>query len=361
MKIFAKEKNDSSNQSPFPPLNLRAGHYILELLILGLAVHLILPQLTALENSLKVISSMNLWLFILACSAQIVSYLEYGYLLRGCVSIVQQELSAFWGALIAIGASSIGLIAGGTLGNSAAIYRWTRLKGVNSQGAVLAGTLPTVFNNAILLLISLLGVIHLLIMHDLSTAQMIIFLVILIFIASITVIFLWGNKHRLQLISIAGKVSASWAKLSRSQHVSTSAENMIYRIFDSFDKLKQDGWKRPVVSSFLSIVFDIATLYLIFLAAGYKVNIGILFTGYGLPILLGKMAFLIPGGVGIVEGSMATIYGNIGVPDPITVVVILIYRIVSFWIPTIIGFPVAFYLQQLSLEEIKNSEFNERD
>lgn len=358
--MVSKEKNGSPIQDLFPPLTLRTGHYLLELLILGLAVHLILPQLTALENSLKVVSSMNRWIFILAVMAQIASYIEYGYLLRACIAIARQELSILWGTLIALAASSIGLIAGGTLGNSAATYHWTRALGVNRQGAVQAGTLPTVFNNGILLFVAFLGVAYLLIMHELSKAQIIAFILILIFIGSFIITVLWGNAHRVQLISVVSKVSISWDNLKRKPHTSKSSETL-QRLFDSFDRLKDDGWKRPALSSALSIGFDIMTLYLIFQAAGYKVSIGILLAGYGLPILFGKMAFLIPGGVGIVEGSMAALYDGMGVPAPITVVVILIYRIVSFWIPSILGFPVAFYLQQLSLQTRKNDELNGKD
>lgn len=356
--MFSKEKNNSSEQGPFPPLTLRTGHYVLELLIFGLAVHLILPQLTALENSFKVISSMNRWIFILALIAQIASYLEYGYLLRACVSIAQQQLSALWATVITIAASSIGLIAGGTLGNSAATYRWTNTLGVNREGAVLAGTLPPAFNNATLLLVASLGIVHLLVLHELSGAQMLSFFLISAFIGFIIVIVIWGNTHRSKLIYLVGRVSAFWAKLLRSPHVSTSAENMVQRLFESLERLRGDGWKQPAISSVLSIGFDIMTLYLIFLAAGYKVTFGILFAGYGLPILFGKMAFLIPGGVGIVEGSMAALYHTMGVPAPITVVVILTYRIVSFWIPTILGFPLAFYLQQLALKAKKNGDFS---
>jgi uncharacterized protein (TIRG00374 family) len=141
-------------------------------------------------------------------------------------------------------------------------------------------------------------------MHELSKAQIIAFILILIFIGSFIIIVLWGNAHRVQLISVVSKVSISWENLKRKPHTSKSSET-VQRLFDSFDRLKDDGWKRPALSSALSIGFDIMTLYLIFQAAGYKVSIGILLAGYGLPILFGKMAFLIPGGVGIVEGSMA--------------------------------------------------------
>ena len=95
-----------------------------------------------------------------------------------------------------------------------------------------------------------------------------------------------------------------------------------------------------------SILFDILTLYFMFVAAGHNVSPTILFAGYGLPLLLGKMAFLLPGGVGVVEGSMVALYTSLKVPNAISVVVILGYRMISFWLPTLLGFLAAAYLSQ---------------
>jgi uncharacterized protein (TIRG00374 family) len=88
-----------------------------------------------------------------------------------------------------------------------------------------------------------------------------------------------------------------------------------------------------------------ATLFLLFIAAGHPVSPGVLLTGYGLPLLLGKVTFL-PGGVGIVEGTMAVLYNGLGVPNAVTVLVILAYRIISFWVPSLLGFPLVIYLQR---------------
>jgi hypothetical protein len=89
------------------------------------------------------------------------------------------------------------------------------------------------------------------------------------------------------------------------------------------------------------------TLYLLFIAAGHAVSPGILLVGYGLPQLLGKVSFL-PGGVGIIEGTMAAMYASLGVPNAVSVVVILTYRFISFWLPTLVGFLLIPYLQRAS-------------
>ena len=82
----------------------------------------------------------------------------------------------------------------------------------------------------------------------------------------------------------------------------------------------------------------------IFIAAGYNIKIGVLFASYGLPYLLAKIAFIFPGGIGVVEATMAAIQTSLGVPSQISVVVILVYRLFSFWLPTLLGFAAMGYL-----------------
>lgn len=69
--------------------------------------------------------------------------------------------------------------------------------------------------------------------------------------------------------------------------------------------------------------------------------------GYGLPRLLAKFAIILPGGVGLVEGGMAALYHSLGVPELVTVIVVLAYRMMSFWLPMLIGFPLIPYLQHV--------------
>ena len=76
-----------------------------------------------------------------------------------------------------------------------------------------------------------------------------------------------------------------------------------------------------------------------------------LLAGYGLPLLLGRVAFFIPGGLGVVEGTMVALYDGLGVPDSISVVVVLAYRLLSFWLPLMIGFLLVGYLEKNTLQD----------
>jgi len=336
---------EESTVAAKPRLNLRVVRYLLPLILLGLAVHLILPQIATLEHSLQVIRGMALWAVALAVGMQALSYLGSGYLLRTLVAIAGQRLSVARATLIFTAAASVGLTGGGPLGNLTVTYRWIRGCGVSAEGALLAGWLPTLFYDATLVIVGIFGLLHLLIVHELSALQAIGFaftLVVLVLIAGVVV---WGVHHRPQLTALAVRLARRWAALRRRPYDRTTTEVAVGRLFSAWDAMRAGGWRGPALGATINTAFDMLTLYFLFVAAGHAVSPGVLLAGYGLPILLGKVSFL-PGGVGIVEATMAALYDGLGVPDGVTVVVILSYRFLSFWLPLVAGFPIIPYLQR---------------
>jgi hypothetical protein len=222
-----------------------------------------------------------------------------------------------------------------------------RGSGVDAEGAALAGSLPTLFYSAALMIAGIFGLVHLLIMHELSALQAIGFgltLLILILVAGVAAL---GVRDRSRLETLSVRLAGRWAALRRRPYDAAATLATLGRWFKALDALRAGGWHGPMLGAILNTAFDMLTLYFLFVAAGHPVSLGILLTGYGLPLLLGKVSFL-PGGVGIVEATMAALYDGLGVPDGVTVVVILIYRFVSFWLPLLIGLPLIPYLQHVS-------------
>jgi uncharacterized protein (TIRG00374 family) len=231
------------------------------------------------------------------------------------------------------------------VGNAASTYKWMRKMGIREDGAVLAGTLPSFYNNVLLLFLSIFGMIHLLLVHQLSVSQSIIFILILSIIGLCAGFVIFGYSRRQQFTLILIGFTNRLARLSRKPYTPSTTEDAVSKMFGSMEVLRSGGWRGPAVGAVMNTGFDMMTLYFLFLAAGHSVSLGVLLTGYGLPLLFGKMAFFVPGGVGVVEGTMAAIYGGLGVESSIMVVVILVYRVISFWLPSLLGFPLAAYLQ----------------
>ncbi len=343
------QKNDNSIHRSliFPPLFvLKVGRYLPTLVLIGLAVNLILPQLASVEASLHVIKTMTPWAVLLAAAGQGISYLGGGYLINSVVAKVNQNIQILKGAAIILAASSIGMLAGGPFGNAAATYRWVRKYGVSAEGAGLAGTLPTIFNNMILTILAIAGILHLLVVHSLSPVQFSAFVLILTLLGLGFAAIRWGTKNQAGFTLIIVRMAAYFARLLHKPYTPAPTEISVSRFFAALEMSGKGGWQRPFLGAAIYTLSDMLTLYFFFIAAGYPVGPEVLVVGYGLPLLLGKMAFLLPGGIGVVESTMAALYTGLGVQGSIAVVVVLSYRVFSFWIPTLIGFPIAFYLQR---------------
>ncbi len=329
-----------------PFLKIRSWRYLVILLILGIAVHFFLPQLTSFENYLTLFRKMTWWAVLLSVISQAMSYLGSGYILHSILASNQQKLSVFRGVLIALASASIGLVAGGWVGAAAATYGWIHRENQNDSLATLAGTLPAMLNNMILTVVAALGVVYLLLIHDLTQVQLMGFGIVLFVICLIILGCISALRYPEKLIRIALIVSRYWAKLSRKSYRPQGLVAGIRQFVLAWHSLGNGNWKKPLFGAAVNIGFDILTLFFMFIAVGYPVNLGVLFAGYGLPFILGKLAFMFPGGVGVMEGGMVAMYKNLQVPTHIGVVVILGYRLLSFWIPSLLGFISIFYLDR---------------
>ena len=113
-----------------------ALRYLLPLVLLGLAVHVLLPQIATFEQSVQVVEGMVVWAVALAVAMQVLSYLGSGYLLKTLAAAVGQRLSLVRGTAIFTAASTVGLVAGGPVGNAAVTFRWMRGSGADGEGAM---------------------------------------------------------------------------------------------------------------------------------------------------------------------------------------------------------------------------------
>lgn len=183
--------------------------------------------------------------------------------------------------------------------------------------------------------------------HDLSQTQLLEFSLVLLALVSITFGIVAILRSPGFITRLAVRLSSRWAALRNKVYNPQETISSVRQFVTAEDSLGNGKWRHPALGAIANIVFDILTLYFLFVAAGYNINLGVLFAGYGLPFILGKLAFMFPGGVGVIEGSMVAMYESLKVPNDISVVVILGYRLFSFWLPSLLGFVAATYLSSL--------------
>lgn len=106
--------------------------------------------------------------------------------------------------------------------------------------------------------------------------------------------------------------------------------------------------------SFLIWVFEILRVYLVFLAFGANVNFIIIGEVFIVASLVGMIP-LLPGGLGAVDGIMILFYSAAGVSSSISAAATVIERLISFWMPTILGMIILPYFGSSVLDKISFS------
>lgn len=328
---------------PIPPKSkLRRNLFVL--VLLGLGVYLFVPKVARIEHAFQILSTLKIPLLALSIGAQVLSYAGSGYLLKTVVRLAAKPVSVIDGALLTAGANSIGTLGGGIVGTAGMTYLWLRRRGVNPGAAGLAGWLPIFLNNATLAVVSLGGLAVLLSLKKSSGVLAAGLSFAIVILAGGAGFLLWCLAYRAKLMPMALGINGFITKIRHKAENRPAAEAAVARLLDGWDALLQGGWHGPALGAVLNTGFDMLTLAFLFLAAGHGVTIAVLVAGYGVPQLLGKLTVIL-GGIGVVEAGMIGLYDTLGVPRPTAVVVVLAYRLVSFWLPTLIGVTLATYFE----------------
>lgn len=335
---------------PELPPKSKMLRYLFLLLVLGLAICFLLPRFAVMEHALQLVSKLIVPFVILSLAAQVLSYLGSGYLLRAVADPDAKSISIARGALVTVGANSVGTLGGGVLGTAGMTYFFLRRRGVNSGAAGLGAWLPIYLNDATLAAISLAGLLVLILLKKSSG-----FLVAGFTLAGLTLgagmaALFWSLSHREKMQQVAAVIMGFVAKFRRRKPDHFKIETAVGHLLEGWDLLVRGGWRAPALGAILNIAFDLLTLGLLFRAAGCYVGLAVLVAGYGLPQLLGKMTVIL-GGVGVVESGMVGLYTVLNVPKASVIVAVLGYRLISFWLPTLIGIALVPYLARSSSGE----------
>jgi len=104
-------------------------------------------------------------------------------------------------------------------------------------------------------------------------------------------------------------------------------------------------WRAALLLSSGRLAFDFGTLLACIRATGVKPNPSLVLLAYAVAGLLALIP-ITPGGLGIVEAGLSALLILAGVPGVDAVVATLAYRIISYWLPILVG-PFAYFAFRL--------------
>jgi len=193
-------------------------------------------------------------------------------------------------------------------------------------GYPLAKTFPTVIMERLLDLAGIVGI--LLIVGVLLDNHNIIFLM-LILLSTLSLIFASGKKKKLFnfLLSIIEKIPVL------KKQASSFSES--YQVFGELTSGKI--MTKTLGLSFFVWMTDAIMIYFIFM--GFNLNFDIIFSTFSVysSLLLGSLT-MVPAGIGVTEVSFVEILRGEGVDTAISTSLVILFRLVTIWFLTVLGF-----------------------
>ncbi len=278
----------------------------------------------------------------LACAlaSYVVMALSYQGIARGAGSEVP-----FWEMFkITLVANTVNYVVstGGLSGFAVRMYFFMR-NGVRSSTAVTISLVQTFITNSVLMLFVAVGFAYLFKSGHLQGVALLtagIALVLALLLAVGVVVLLLHRELRRRTLFVLAEAT-NWL-LHRLFPRRKPARVRIWRfqrnLNHGIEFLMQR--KRSMILPTLWIFVDWAVTLMIlwgaFVAVNYPIPLSWVVVGFAVGIVL-SMISLVPGGLGVMEGSMAAIFAGLSVPFETAVVAVLIYRLAYYVLPMIIS------------------------
>ena len=198
-------------------------------------------------------------------------------------------------------------------------------------GHPLAKTFPTVIMERLL---DLTGIAGILLIVGLLLDNYNIISLMLILLSTLSLIFVSGKKKKLFnfLLSIIEKIPIL------KKQASSFSES--YQVFGELTSGKI--MTKTLGLSFFVWMTDAIMIYFIFM--GFNLNFDIIFSTFSMysSLLLGVLT-MIPAGIGVTEVSFVEILRGEGVDTAISTSLVILFRLVTIWFLTVLGFCASRY------------------
>ncbi len=327
-----------------------------------LALYLLLPKVVDTEQTLKYVSHASYRLLLAACALEVAALAGYANLFRYILRVldVRLRLHEAWAITISGLAVSHVLSAGG-VGGWVITYNALMKYKVPHGIIFVAIAAQQFFNYIVLWLFFAMAMVYLIVTR--GGGSIIGYLLGISLIVGILAITSYGAylyKHPEQLHRRAhGAARLANRALRREVLHEHHIDGWIENLLIGMHRMTR---RRGEVNATLLLacvfwLFDMACLWCTFQAFGVDLNIGYLLVGYVVAYSVGTLAPT-PGGLGAIEGIMIALYVSFGVPSAVAVAVVLVYRIINFWLPIAPGF-VAYAIVRPGRRPIAEGEIEE--
>ena len=253
--------------------------------------------------------------------------------------------------LLRIGFVSSAMIAavGGLAGHSLRVLMMTR-RGL-AAGDVMAPSLFHAYLESLVFFAMIpAGLSYLLLTHPLSSSVAVWLstgtVILGVAFAITAVVFFFGPARSVAL----WLVSSFWRWMTR-RDIGASLVKFESTLGSGLSAVRDRPWvlARPVALILVDRVARVAVVWFCFQALDSQAGLAVTVTGFAIGVAVGVMS-MVPGGLGVQEGSMAGAYHLLGVPLEEAVLASVLFRAVYYMVP--FGISLGFYRRAMRTERL---------
>ena len=324
-------------------------------------LYLLLPRLVDTEQTLTLLTHASYVLLLGAVALECLAVLSYANLTRFILKVLDVRLRLR--DVLAITLSSLAVshvLSAGGVGGWVVTYNALRKRGAPHGLIFVAIAAQQFFNYIVLWFFFALALVWLVLARDASIAGYFVGIVLIGLILWLTSygIYLYNHRSRMrrrvtQLAHLANRVMRR--EVVHERHIDGWLDNL----FVGMRRMTthRGSFRKTTLLACGLWLFDMLCLYATFLAFGYRIGFGFLAVGYVVAYAIGTLAPT-PGGLGAIEGILIALFVSFGVPSAKAVAVVLVYRLINFWLPIVPGF-IAYLIVKPGRRPIAEGEVEE--
>lgn len=344
--MASEEKNSTAAEEPnaYVPLPQRRSNWVRLAIVVGVLAFAAVFAFTDLRELWRTFTEANPWLLPLPIVCVVLSYLTMARSYQG-ISVAAGYPVPFWEMLkITVVANAVNylLATGGLSGFAVRMYFFTKLS-MPSSSAVLVSLAQTFLTNATLFLFIALGFVYLIAAGDLTGYAFAATSVLMLFFvaaAIVAVVLLFHSRWRRRTLFCLAQLAH--VLLRRLSPHRAPARTHLWRYQFNLNRgieflleRKRQMWA-PLFYIIADWILTILILHTAFLTLRHPVNFGYVVVGFAVGIVL-TFVTIIPGGLGVMEGSTAAMFASFGVPFETAVLAVLLFRLVYSLLPLLVS------------------------
>jgi uncharacterized protein (TIRG00374 family) len=318
------------------PLIKKTLRHIIVFAVIVLVLYLLLPKVVDTEKTVALLTHASYVFLGLAVALEVGALLGYANLTRFILKVLDIQMRLRDVLAITLSSLSVShMLSAGGVGGWVVTYNALRKRGVPHGLIFVAIAAQQFFNYMVLWIVFALALVWLVIVRGESIAGYVVGIVLIGFILWLTSYGVYLYNHRSRMRRRVQQFAHVVNRITRRETIQEGhIDGWLDNLFAGMRRMTSHRGAIRTTTALACIFWslDLLCLWATFLAFGYRIGFGYLAVGYVVAYAIGTLAPT-PGGLGAIEGIMIALFVSFGVPSATAVAVVLVYRLINFWLP----------------------------